>query len=335
MKTIPIIHCFDQNYVLPAAVCFQSLLEHAVTPDVHYALHVIGNIPDEDCMTLQAIVSKFPNATLEFHTPPPLPIAKDILPKTGHYSSDLYNKLAIPDLFPEYDQAVVADVDVVYQDDIAKPFNAFCANGKNLVGGVWDLGYAAWHKKGIFPIGRPLIKKYTKLYSVEELNNLRIGAGLLVYNMKGLREGNWPAKWQTFARMNAHRAILPEQEAINLTIGDAIQIFPLNYMAIAGHAATYDHMTSEQRSKNSAWDEMYTTPVQMHYASKIKPWKFPGTSRAELWFEACVHAEKIEDWRKWYSEFSARMVEDSLLKNIFRIQFGRFLLCLNKKRRSQ
>lgn len=333
MKIIPIIHCFDTNYVLPAAVCFQSLLEHANTANAQYALYVIGNITDRDQAKLKSIVTKFPNASLSFLQPQPLPIPSDVLPKSGHYSVDLYQKLAIPKLFPEYDKAIVADVDVVYQDDIAKVFDACPLDGKHLVSGVWDLGYAASHKQGLFPFGRPLIKKYNKLYSPTELDKLRIGAGLLVYDIKGLREGNWSLKWSKFAQTNAHRAILPEQEIINLTLEDKIRILPLGFMAIAEHATTYDQMTPKQRNDNPSWDEMYATPIQMHYASKIKPWKFPGCSRAELWFDACTRAGAIEIWRKWYAAFSSPMVTNSLAKRIFRISAGRFDLTLLKKRK--
>ena len=334
MRTIPVIHSFDSNYVLPACVCFQSLLEHADTANARYALHVIGNIPVCDQEKLKSIVAKFPNATLDFLQPPPLPISSDVLPKSGHYSIDLYQKLAIPNLYPEYDKAIVADVDVVYQDDIAKVFDASPSDGKHLVSGVWDLGHAAWHRKGLFPSGKPLIKKYARLYSAEELDRLRIGAGLLVYDMKGLREGDWPLKWSKFAQTNAQRAILPEQEAINLTLEDKIRILPLGFMAIAEHASTYDRMTAELRNSNPSWDEMYAAPVQMHYASKIKPWKFPGCSRSELWFDACMRAGAIENWRRWYGAFSRPMIENFLAKRIFRISAGRFDLTLLKKRKS-
>lgn len=331
MKTIPVIHCFDSNYVLPAAVCFRSMLEHADTANFRHAIHVVGDIGRDGRKILDSVVSGFKNATLEFHAPPPLPVDPATIPSTGHYSADLYNKLLIPNLFPQYDIAVVADVDVVYQDDIAKAFNAL-EPGK-LVAGVYDLGYAAWHREGLFPTGRPLIKKYLRTYTREELDDLRIGAGLLVYDLKGLRDGGWPAKWTAFAKRNAHRAILPEQEVINLTLGDKIQLLPLGFMAVAEHAAAYDRMTDWQRRANPAWDEMYAAPIQMHYASKIKPWKYPGSSRAELWFDACTRAGVVETWRKWYAEFSRPMVEDSLAKTVLNVQTGRFTLKLLKRRR--
>jgi lipopolysaccharide biosynthesis glycosyltransferase len=156
----------------------------------------------------------------------------------------------------------------------------------------------------------------------------------MVYDLDGLRENGYSAKWMKFAINNAHRAILPEQEVINLTLGDVIEMLPLNYMAIAEHAAKYDHMSPEFKAANPAWCEMYSAPIQMHYASKIKPWKFPGCSRAELWFDACVKAGMIEVWRKWYACFSNTMVDCELSKRIFEIKAGRFIFKLLKKRRS-
>lgn len=332
MKIIPIIHCFDQNYVLPAAVCFQSLLEHADTANARYALHVVGDIPESDQTLLRSIVGKFENASVDFIPPPPLPVDATVIPQKGHYSPDLYNKLAIPELFLQYEKVIVADVDVVYQDDIAKAFDAFPIDGKHLVAGVWDLGYAAYHRKGLFPTGRPLIRKYARVYTSEELDRLRIGAGLLVFDMKGLRDGGWTAEWKAFAKKNAYRAILPEQEVLNLTLGDAVKILPLNYMAIAEHAPLYDNMVAAVKNENSSWDEMYAHPVQMHYASKIKPWKYPGSARSELWFDACVRAGMIESWRRWYAAFSAPMVSYSMEKTLADCKMGRFHIRLTKER---
>ncbi len=308
--TIPIVHCFDHNYVLPAAVAFQTLLENAKTPNASYELYVIGSgITDADKALLSKVVAKFPNGRLTFREPPKNPVPEGGISKKGHYSADLYYKLMLPDLFLELDKAIVADVDVVYEDDIAKALELFEADGKALVGGVWDLGYAAYHKAGLFPTGKPLIKRYLRKYSPSEVDALRIGAGLLVYDMRRLREDGMAREWMNFAVKNSYRAILPEQEAINLVCGDKLMMLPLNFMAIAEHAAAFDEMTEDERRRNSAWNEMYARPVQMHYASATKPWKDPGSSRADLWFAACARAGLIEEWRAWYAKYSRPIVE--------------------------
>ena len=63
MNIIPVMHCFDNNYVLHACISFYSMLEHADT-SYFYKLYVIGNeILEENKQKLFDIVAKFSNAS--------------------------------------------------------------------------------------------------------------------------------------------------------------------------------------------------------------------------------------------------------------------------------
>jgi len=325
--TISVIHCFDHNYVLPAAVAFQSLLEHAKTPDAVYDLHVIGSgITDGDRALLNKVVAAFPQARLTFKTPPQNPVAADALPEKGHYSIDLYYKLMVPELYPELDRAVLADVDVVWEDDVAKVWNAMPGNGRTLVTGAWDPGYAAYHREGLFPTGKPLIRKYARKFSAEELEKLRISAGLMVFDLAGLRREKMTEKWISFALANLNRAILPEQEPINIVTHDRIATLPHNFMADAG---SFGH---------ERWQEVFGSSAMLHFASKEKPWKFPGVALAEKWFAACVRAGLVEEWRQFYANWSRPMVAFELAKKPLDARFSLgcrdYRLVLTKERRS-
>lgn len=333
-NTVHVIHCFDAHYVLPAAVCFQTLLENAKVRDTLYCLHVVGDLDAEDEMLLSSIVDRFPNASISFRKPPVIPFAEAAVPIRGHYSADLYGKLVIPDMFPDIDVAIVADVDVVYQSDIAEAIDLFkrdCPG--SLLAGVWDVGYASAHGKGLFPTGKPRIRKYARKWSASELDALKIGAGFVVYDMAALRTGGWTQKWMNFARDNAHRAILPEQEAYNIVCEGRISFLPPRFMAIAEHVPAYRAMTEAQRKANPEWDEMYGHPVQMHYASKVKPWKYPGSPCAGLWFSACERAGMLERWRKWFGAFSTQSVADQLAKTLIDFSLGKFRIKLSKRRK--
>ncbi|MBO6067190.1 MAG: glycosyltransferase family 8 protein, partial [Kiritimatiellae bacterium] len=94
MTEVPIVHCFDHNYVLPAGVAFRSLLAHARHADVMYLLYVIGSgLTDDDKALLDGIVGKFENARLEFLPPPELPLPKL---KRGNFSRDMFYKMLVP-----------------------------------------------------------------------------------------------------------------------------------------------------------------------------------------------------------------------------------------------
>lgn len=328
---ITVIHCFDHNYVLPAAVAFRTMLEHALTEGAKYELIVMGSgLNEADRTLLNRVVSEFANASLTFAEPPENPLGAGAMKRGGHYSADLYYKLMLPELFPGIDRAIVADADVIYLDDIATVWRTSLEHPEALVSGVWDLGYAACHGCGLFPLGRPLIRGYARKYTPEELERLKIGAGIMVYDMKSLRAEGTAKRWIDFAVANAHRAILPEQEAINLVCPDRISLMPLSYMAIAEHLPRFMEMSAEERLANPAWAEMFAAPVQFHYASATKPWKNPGSAGAGLWFEACGRAGLLGNWCSWFADYSAPLERERDAKKLLSADIGRFSLRLLK-----
>ena len=63
---IPVMHCFDNNYVIPAAVSFYSMLENA-DAKYEYKLYVLhSDITQQNRVKLTQVVQKFPNASIEF-----------------------------------------------------------------------------------------------------------------------------------------------------------------------------------------------------------------------------------------------------------------------------
>ena len=81
MKVIPIFFTFDNNYVVPAAVAFWSLLNRAKS-DVFYEMHVLHHdITDENQKLLLSVTGQFNNAKLMFHD-------------TAGFLSDEFNKSA-------------------------------------------------------------------------------------------------------------------------------------------------------------------------------------------------------------------------------------------------
>ena len=283
---IPIFHCFDHNYVIPAAVCFQTLLEHAKRPDTRYDIYVVGSdLTDEDKSLLTRIVQKFPQGTLTFLDPAPARDFINELKASGHwcaeYTADLFYKLSVPELLPNEDIVVLADVDVVYEDDIARSFDELKVTDDIYVAGGRDPAYSAWRGEGLFPNRPKMQRKYFKLYTQEERDRQFLAAGLLVFNCRKLREDGIVKKWREWALKNVHRLILPEQDIINQVCAPKLKALPWNHMAIAPNFA---------KVPGSCWDEMYTNVVQMHYASYKKPWKFADCAMSELWYAAADRA---------------------------------------------
>ncbi|MEG2414402.1 MAG: glycosyltransferase [Kiritimatiellia bacterium] len=319
MRTIPIIHCFDHNYILPAGVCFQSLLATA-NPDTFYALHVIGTaLTDEDKETLLTIVRKFPNASLEFIEAPALDLPGGGEISSGNLSKDVFYKMLIPELFPQYDVAIVTDVDVVYKNDIATAFDYLSADDDAYFCGTEDIGYSVWHNKGILrELGAPkFFVRYNRLFSSEERAALKVGAGFCLFNCKRMRENNIPQRCLEFARKNFSRLLLLEQDVLNIVCASKVKTMPSRFMAIAYYDKYYQELTAEQRAKNPAWDEMFSDPVQIHYASGIKPWKYPASPLADPWFKALFDSGLFDRWRLWFDHYLHPYEEVKKTRDLF------------------
>lgn len=304
MKVVPIIHCFDHNYVLPAGVAFQSLLEKAKTPDVIYALHVIGSdISEEDKCLLNGIVARFANATIDYCVPPELELPE--YRARGNFTKDMFYKLLIPDLFPQYDRVLVSDVDVVYAGDVAPLYDELAADEEVYVCGTEDVGFSVWRARGILKdSGAPsCFKRYDRNMSQEERSRLFMGVGLFVMNSRLFRRDGMSEKCIEFARNNFDRLVLPEQDVINIVCHPKVKLVSSRYMAIAGYEPNYRRLTDAERAANPAWDEMFANPVQIHYASGIKPWKYPQCPCSKLWFEALLASGLFDRWREWYDSF--------------------------------
>jgi lipopolysaccharide biosynthesis glycosyltransferase len=315
MTIVPIVHCFDSNFVVPAAVAFHSLLAHAKSPDTIYVLHVIGrDLSASDKILLNEIVAQFSNAKLVFHNPPEL----DATLKTeGNFSVDVFFKMAVPDILKD-DIALIADVDVVYNGDVADLYHELKAEEDYWLCGTADIGYAAWRGEGILRDSKELkfFKRYAKYMTAADRAKLIINVGFFAMNLKRCREEGATKKWFEFARANMGKVLLPEQDVLNICSWPKIKTVSSRYMAIAANWADYVKKDDVERKENPAWDEMYANPVQVHYVSGLKPWKYPNTPLAGKWFDACVAAGMFHKWREWYGKLMAQQTRFTLARKI-------------------
>ncbi|RDU62599.1 hypothetical protein CQA53_09175 [Helicobacter didelphidarum] len=292
-KLIPVIHCFDDNYALPAAVSFHSMLRHA-NPHYDYHLYVIhsSNISITNQHKLQETIRGFPNATLTF-----IDMGgrfDEIWEKCkgkSHYSKDMFYKLSVPNLFPQYDKAIITDVDVVWLGDIAEEFE------KLEMSDYYVGGYTAPTLKDNCRLTN-FMKLYEQDFTKDEIHKMQIGAGFLVYNLSKMRQDNIEEQMFQYTIDNTYRLIQPEQDVINLVCYPKIQILSKN-----GMVSTYfwDMFNSDERLENASWNKeeiLYAmnNPIQLHYAGRQKPWRDFLSLRANEWFKALIQTNYSQDF---------------------------------------
>lgn len=289
---IPVMHCFNDNYAIPASVAFLSMLENA-NKNYFYKLYVLhSDITLQNQKILMSIISRFKNASLEFVNMNNK--FKDLFEQTnskGHYTKEMFYKFCAPSLFPQYDRIIITDVDVVYCGDISEEFVKFKDDEENYLAGI----------RGVMKKGGHIETIYKQIYSdftEEEREKLLTGAGYWIFNLKKMREDNCEEKFYNFAIKNSYRIKQPEQDTVNIICAPFIKLLPINSMVCTYAYDTYK--TKEDMKQdvfNSADEIAYALdhPIQLHYATSVKPWNSIDCTKSNVWFEYIAKTPYLRD----------------------------------------
>lgn len=291
---IPVMHCFDNNYVIPAAVSFYSMLENA-DPAFSYRLFVLhSDITVQNQQKLTRLVRSFKNADLEFlDMNSRFDDLWDDLKNTDHLSKEVLYKLLVPEIFPQYDTLIITDVDVAFLGDIAPSYRAFEGHSDAYFAGVRQINLDQTFLRQYY-------ENYITSFSHLEFNQLKVCGGYLVANLKKLREDNMTEVFIDYLKSNAERLLQAEQDVINFCCREKqIVMLPLNYVVCS---YMYDLCKT---SAITVSDPYYTYremtdameyPIQLHYATKTKPWNTPNSTKADIWYKILEKTEFLHDF---------------------------------------
>ena len=282
---IPVVHCFDNKFVIPAAVAFYSMLEHADSAYFYnlYVLH--DNITEENQQKLKETIRKFKNCNLTFVNVQEKwgEAVKNLFNQTrcqGHYSKEIYYKFLLPQLFPQYDKVILTDVDVVYEDDISEDFVEFNVDEDYYLAGVKGL-----HKKGCWL--DDFFAGYDRKFAKEEIKKMLVWSGYLIYNLKRMRQDNLQQIFFDFAAFNTERIRQPEQDTINMVCYPQIKVLHPRAMVCSYQ---YDIWNGEDYDRDMYYsaadvERALRHPIQLHYACGAKPWNSLSCSKADKWLD--------------------------------------------------
>ena len=162
--------------------------------------------------------------------------------RCDYFTLTIYFRLFIADMFPEYDKGIYIDSDVVVPGDISELYNHEL--GDNFIGASTDNSIQ----------GIPELTKY-----VEEAVGVKrleyINSGVLVMNLKKMREENFSKKFLNLLNTYHFDSIAPDQDYLNAMCNG--KILYLN--------EEWDAMPAEGK------DEL-KNPKLIHYNLFQKPW---------------------------------------------------------------
>lgn len=293
-REIPIMHCFDDNYVIPAAVSFYSMLENANESNFYRLFVLHSDITVQNQTKLRTLVRSFGNADLEFiNMEHRFDDIWSTMPNTDHLAKEVLYKLVAPIVFPQYDKLIITDVDVVFLGDIAPSYDAFDADSDIYFAGVRQIN----PDKTFL---RPYYENYKRLFSETEYQQIKLCGGYLVSNLRKQREDEMADVFVSYLRSNTDRLLQAEQDVLNFCCRDKqICQLPLNYVVCSYMYDLCDKADICASDPYYTYKEMKNAmeePVQLHYATKTKPWNTPNSTKAEIWFEYLNRTEFFSDY---------------------------------------
>lgn len=282
-KEIPVIFTFDNNFVVPAIVAIYSMLRYA-SRDYYYRIFIVhSDISEKSQKKLSMCISEFEDFTsLEF-----LYLSEengnwDSLKSKCHYSKEIYNKLLIADIFPQYEMVICSDVDVVFLGDISGSYTCYRSQDD-------------FYLSGVNSIFEPEILSQYTAFSEEEKQIIYkgVGAGYIVLNLGKIRQDGITEKMKTFYRQNMHRLIQPEQDVLNICCFPKIRYLPYKYLICIEDYSMQKHSYPLKKEPVYPLDSFMNAlehPVQLHYAGFFKPWNSFFSPKQSVWFRELIDA---------------------------------------------
>lgn len=279
-NVIPIMTCFDKNYVVPSIVAFYSLIENSCK-DYFYRIYVLtSDISSKQQYEIKYCLRKFKNFSIEFvFMNNQFNDLWNSLETKAHFSKEVFYKLLTASIFPQYDKIIITDVDVVFLGDISPSYTKI---------NVDEDFYLA----SIKPVGKILgyydNPQYKNNFSLQEIEYLKSSCGgYLVMNLKKIRENNIEEKFIECFKNDAKRLNQAEQDVLNLVCANKIKFLHPKFLVCSYLYDLYKKPLDFETDCNFSKDELmeaYKNPVQLHFATSKKPWKNPEITQAEKWF---------------------------------------------------
>ncbi len=327
--TIPVLTCFDDNFVIPASVAFRSLVEHA-EPANRYLIYILhSDISASNQQRLIDSLASFDNAVLSFvDMKGRLQELFDGTLTKSHYSKEMFYKLLAPSCFPQHDKMIVTDVDVIFLGDVSRDYLNF-----DVTQDIYLAGSPSLVKRDSW-VDR-FRRNYEKNFTSDEIDRLKIGAGYYIVNLAKMRADNLEEALLEFAQGNRHRLIQPEQDVLNLVCFPRISILPADSMVCTYCYDFYRTESDLNEDLNYSADEVRRAlahPVQLHYAGVDKPWTRLGSTQSDVWFKALAHTPFLRDQ---LATLAGRLDKSEQQRKLisFRLPFSRkrFLLSRSKE----
>ena len=276
-KEIPIFFTIDDSYAPFLAAALNSAVKNSSKGRRYKAIVLYQELSEDNIRRLQSLSKE--HFAIEF-----IPMCEGLESITDsmanrlrcdYFTLTIYFRLFIPAMFPQYDKGIYIDSDVVLLGDLAELFDTDI--GDNYIGACNDLSVQD------VP---PLCEYMEKGVGVSRFEY--INSGVLLMNLKKLREAELDKHFLTLLNKYHFDCIAPDQDYLNALCNGKIHYLD----------AVWDAMPNENKP-----------PLEnarlIHYNLFSKPWCYDGVQYGEYFWqyaEDCGYLNEIKSYKENYSD---------------------------------
>lgn len=310
MKEIPIFFTFDDNYTIPAAVAFNTLLKRA-PQDVFYKLFVLNDgLEKSNEEILQKVVSNYKNSSLEFrNTKGFMAEAWENGSFDGHQKKQQFtiqtlHKCFAAYFFPEFDKIIYSDVDIVVMDDISELYEIDLE--ENYIGAVKSVFNQQMYNEQF---------GYMKAEYVDKFKDTYFAGGIWLMNLKKIREDNLEEIMSKIIYDNSIVKAYPDQDIMVMACDNKVNFISLRYISypyLESYMKTLKEPFKTTYIPFEIWESLYF-PKILHYAAG-KPWNRQA-EKADVWFNELDNLP-IENKYDWINAKRKKLKKEKRIKKI-------------------
>ena len=273
---IPIFFTADNGYVPYLAVAIKSLTENA-SPDYKYSIIVLHEkISKKNIETLKTFENEYVSVSF-YEMENRIEGITDRMSnrlRCDYFTLTIYFRLFIPTMFPEYNKGIYIDSDIVVPGDISKLYEVELGN--NLIGACRD-----------FSIQKiPELCNYMD-HGVGVGREKYINSGVLLMNMKRLREVELDKEFLRLLNTYHFDTIAPDQDYLNVMCNGSITYLD----------ECWDAMPKDGKKE-------LENPMLIHYNLFSKPWCYDGVQYEEYFWKYAKETPYMEEIVKHKENYS-------------------------------
>lgn len=237
MDNISICFCINDKYAQYLGVVLTSILLN--NPKTAFKFYVLSSdISEENKNILNTLKKTYKNFEI-FYINIDKNRFKNFKINIDYISIETYYRYILADVIPNEDKILYLDVDLIVNNELKDLWNTnindyYCA-------AVKDLNFDT--------------EKYKKCIGMNDAEEY-INAGVILFNLKKLREDNISEKYFENNEIYKDKIKYQDQDIINITLSNKIKIIDSIY-----------NFTRNDKTKD------YNTAVIIHFVGAKKPWK--------------------------------------------------------------